>query len=226
MVGPGLRNRRKIDVLPNCIDLDKFKQKLPAGEIRRELGLSPKSILIGALGNLRPEKDLETFLRAARAIVDAIPSAEFLVIGDGPVGNKLKSLAIDLHLSQSVHFLGERPDIPDVLAALDILVMSSYTESSPNAILEAMAMGKPIVATNVGGIPEVVEEGQTGFLVPPKDPKAIADRVLSLCRDSARRLQMGRAARARVEDNFTVQSVSGRLEAIYVRSLRERFDAT
>ena len=84
----GLRsgNRRKIDVLPNCIDLDKFEQKLSAGEIRRELGVSPKSILIGALGNLRPEKDLETFLRAARVIVDAIPSAEFLVIGDGHGG--------------------------------------------------------------------------------------------------------------------------------------------
>ena len=140
-------------------------------------------------------------------------------------GNKLKSLANDLGLSQSVHFLGERPDVPDLLSALDILVMSSYTESFPNAILEAMAMGKPVVATNVGGIPEVVEEGQTGFLVPPRDPKAIADRVLSLCRDSARRLQMGRAARARVEDNFTVQSVSARLEGIYVRSLRERFGA-
>ena len=112
---------------------------------------------------------------------------------------------------------------PDLVAALDILVMSSYTESFPNAILEAMAMGKPVVATNVGGIPELIEEGQTGFLVPPRDPKAIADRVLSLCRDSARRLQMGRAARARVESNFTVQAVTARLEGIYARSLRERF---
>ena len=215
-------SRRKIDVLPNCIDLDEFEPKLSSGGIRRELGLSPRSILIGALGNLRPEKNLETFLLAARGILDAIPSAEFLVIGDGPAANKLKSLADDLHLSQSIHFLGERPDVPDLVAALDILVLSSYTESFPNAILEAMAMGKPVVATNVGGIPELVEEGQTGFLVPPRDPKAIADRVLSLCRDSARRLQMGRAARAHVENNFTVQAVTARLEGIYIRSLRER----
>jgi glycosyltransferase involved in cell wall biosynthesis len=174
------------------------------------------------LGNLRPEKDLETFLQAARGILDVIPSAEFLVIGDGTSGRQLKSLANDLHLAESVHFLGERPDIPDLLAALDILVMSSYTESFPNAILEAMAMGKPVVATNVGGIPEVVEEDRTGFLVPARDPKAIAERVLSLCRDSARRLQMGRAARAHVENNFTVQAVTARLEGIYIRSLRER----
>jgi glycosyltransferase involved in cell wall biosynthesis len=215
--------RRKIDILPNCIDLDEFEQKLSPGEIRRELGLSPKSILIGALGNLRPEKDLETFLQAARSILDVIPSAEFLVIGDGTAGNQLKSLANDLHLSESVHFLGERPDVPDLLASLDILVLSSYTESFPNAILEAMTMGKPVVATNVGGIPELVEEGQTGLLVPPRDPKAIADCVLSLCRDSARRVQMGRAARVRVESNFTVQAVTAQLEGIYVRSLRERF---
>jgi L-malate glycosyltransferase len=215
-------SRRKIDVLPNCIDLEEFESKLSSVEIRRDLGLSPRSILIGALGNLRPEKNLETFLLATRGILDAIPSAEFLVIGDGPAANKLKSLANDLCLSESVHFLGERADVPDLVAALDILVLCSYTESFPNAILEAMAMGKPVVATNVGGIPELVEEGQTGFLVPPRDPKAIADRVLSLCRDSARRLQMGRAAHAQVESNFTVQAVTTKLEGIYARSLRER----
>jgi L-malate glycosyltransferase len=216
-------NRRRIEVLPNCINLQEFESKLPPGEIRRQLGLSSRSSVIGVLGNLRPEKDLETFLLAARGILDAIPSAEFLVIGDGPAGNKLKCLADDLRLSESVHFLSERSDVPDLLAALDILVMSSYTESFPNALLEAMAMGKPVVATNVGGIPELVEEGQTGFLVPPRDPEAIADRVLCLCRDSARRLQMGRAARARVESTFTVERVTAGLEGIYARSLPERF---
>jgi glycosyltransferase involved in cell wall biosynthesis len=216
-------SRRRIEVLPNCVDLHEFKPRLSSGEIRRELSLSPRSIVIGVVGNLRPEKDVETFLLAARGILNAIPSTEFLVIGDGPEGNKLKWLVDDMHLTKSVHFLSERSDIPDLLATLDILVMSSYTESFPNAILEAMAMGKPVVATNVGGIPELVEEGETGLLVPPRDPKAIADRVLSLCQDSPRRLQMGRAARARVESHFTVQDVTARLEDIYVRSLREHF---
>jgi glycosyltransferase involved in cell wall biosynthesis len=223
MVGLESGSRRRIEVLPNCIDLDEFESKLSPGEIRRELGLSPRSIVIGALGNLRPEKNLETFLLAARSILDALPSAEFLVIGDGPAADKLKVLAEDLHLSESVHFLGERSDVPDLVGALDILVLSSYSESFPNAVLEAMAMGKPVVSTNVGGIPELVEEGQTGFLVPPRDPTAIADRVLSLCRDSPRRLQMGRAARERVESNFTVQAVTARLEGIYVRLLRGCF---
>jgi len=215
-------SQRRIELLPNCIDLLEFERRMSSGEVRRELGLSPRSIVIGALGNLRPEKDLETFLLAARGILDAIPSAEFLVIGDGPARDNLERLASDLRISESVHFLGERSDVSDLLAALDILVMTSYTESFPNAILEAMAMGKPVVATNVGGIPELVEEGQTGFLVSPRDPEAIADRVLSLSRDSARRQQMGRAARARVESNFTVQAVIARLEGIYVRLLRER----
>jgi glycosyltransferase involved in cell wall biosynthesis len=215
-------SRRRIKVLPNCIDLQEFEPKLVPGEIRRELGLTPNSIVVGALGNLRPEKDLGTFLLAATDILNAIPSAQFLVIGDGPARDSLKRLAGDFRISESVYFLNDRSDVPDLVAALDILVMSSYTESSPNAILEAMTMGKPVVATNVGGVPELVEEGHTGFLVPPRDPKAIADRVLYLCRDSARRLQMGRAARLRVESNFTVQEVTARLEGIYAGSLRER----
>jgi L-malate glycosyltransferase len=226
-VGEDIRGRNsgqrgEIDILPNCIDLDEFEAKLLPGEIRRELGLSPESILIGALGNLRPEKDLETFLRAARAIRDTVPSTEFLVIGGGAEAGRLKSSAVELRLSESVHFLGERPDVPDILAALDILVMTSYSESFPNAILEAMAMGKPVVATRVGGIPEVVEEGQTGFLVPPRNPELVAERVVSLCRDSARRLEMGRAARARVESNFTVEAATAMLEEIYFRSLGRR----
>ncbi len=214
--------RGKIEVLPNCINLKEFLPKRLPGEVRRELGLSPTSIVIGALGNLRPEKNLETFLLAARDILIAIPSAELLVIGDGPSGDRLKRLASDLCLSESLHFLSDRSDVADLIAALDILVMTSYTESFPNAILEAMALGKPVVATNVGGIPELVEEGKTGFLVPPKDPKAIADRVSYLCRNSVRRLQMGRAARMRVESDFAVQGITARLENIYAWSLRER----
>jgi len=216
-------SRRRIEVLPNCIDLQEFEPRLSRGQVRREFGLSARSIVIGALGNLRPEKDLETFLFAARGILDAIPAVQFLIVGDGPGANKLKRLADDLHLSAALQFLGERSDVPDLLAALDILMISSYSESFPNAILEAMSMGKPVIATNVGGIPELVEEGETGFLVPPKDPMAIADRALSLCRDSARRLRMGQAARARVESNFTVKDVTAKLEGIYGRSLRELF---
>ena len=221
----GFVNRKKIELLPNCINLQEFKASRPSEEIRRELAIPAASIVVGALGNLRPEKDLGTFLLAARGVRNIDPTVEFLVIGDGAGRDDLKRLAVDLDLSECVHFLSDRPDVPDLIAILDILVMSSYTESFPNAILEAMAMGVPVIATHVGGIPEIVDEGQTGFLVPPKDPQAISDRILDLCQNSSQRLRMGRAAHKRVEDEFTVQEVTGKLESIYAKLLRERCGA-
>ncbi len=221
----GYVNRKKVELLPNCINLQEFKASRPSEEIRRELAIPAASIVVGALGNLRPEKDLGAFLLAARGVRNIDPTVEFLVIGDGAGRDDLKRLAVALDLSECVHFLSDRSDVPDLIAVLDILVMSSYTESFPNAILEAMAMGVPVIATHVGGIPEIVDEGQTGFLVPPKDPKAITDRILDLCQNSSQRLRMGRAARKRVEDEFTVQEITGKLESIYVKLLRERCGA-
>jgi L-malate glycosyltransferase len=226
LFGRASGNYIKIELLPNCIDLKEFESRQSPTAVRLQLGLSSTSMVVAALGNLRPEKDLPTFLRAARKIVDVIPSAEFLVIGDGPEKNQLQQLADELDLKKSVHLLGDRSDVADLLGAADILVMCSQTESFPNAILEAMAMRKAVVATNVGGIPELVQEGMTGFLVPPSDPEAIANHVLSLCQDAAQREQMGQTARKRVEDNFTVENVVARLESIYSRFLREHSGAT
>jgi len=219
-------SRKKIEVLPNCINLKEFKSRLSSAQLRRSLGLASSSIVVGALANLRPEKDLGTFLLAALAILKRFPTAEFLLIGDGPEANSLKQFAGDLGILESVHFLRDRSDVPDLLATLDILILSSYTESFPNAILEAMAMGKPVVATNVGGVSELVWEGQTGYLVPPKDPEAIAERVLGLCQDPARRLQMGKSARLRVESEFSVSELIKRLERFYTQSLDERCAVT
>jgi glycosyltransferase involved in cell wall biosynthesis len=216
---PAIQNR--IEVLHNCIDLREFNLRRSPAEVRRELGVSPNSIVVAGLGNLRPEKDFEAFLLAARRILDAIPSTEFLLIGDGPERDRLKRTAAELNLTAQFRFLNDRSDVPDLLGAIDILVMSSASESFPNAILEAMAAGKPVVATDVGGIPELVEDGQTGFLVPPKDTVAIAHFVLELCRNSARRQEMGRAARSQVESNFTVESVVARLEEIYSSFVRK-----
>lgn len=217
----GLVNRNRVELLPNCIDLQEFKPMRHSDEIRQKLGISAASIVVGALGNLRPEKDLGTFLLAARGVRNMDPTVQFLVIGDGAGRDSLKRLADDLDLSDSVHFLSDRSDVPDLIAVLDILVMSSSTESFPNAILEAMAVGVPVIGTHVGGIPELVEEGQTGFLVPPKDPEAITLRILYLCQHPSQRLQMGRAARKRVEDEFAIPKITEKLASIYERLLRE-----
>jgi glycosyltransferase involved in cell wall biosynthesis len=220
--GPRVEGSRRVDILPNCINLDDFKPDTSCGDIRDSLGIARDAFVIGALGNLRPEKDFSTFLRAARVIHESVASAVFLIVGEGPERTNLERLVGQLNLSGTVHFLGERPDVANVLSDVDVLVMSSITESFPNAILEGMAIGKPIVATNVGGVPDLVEEGCTGFLVPPHDPTSIAERILRLWSNSTLRASMGEEGRNRVARKFTVGRVVEQLEAIYARELRKR----
>jgi glycosyltransferase involved in cell wall biosynthesis len=190
LVGLGAAGRKKVEVLPNCINLQEFKPRLPVTEVRRQLGIPERAPLLGALGNLRPEKDLGTFLHAARRIRTQLADARFLLIGDGPERGRLEQLTADLGLSDAAHFLGDRKDIPDLLAALDLLIVSSKTESFPNVILEAMAVGRPVVATRVGGTPEVIEDGRTGFLVPPGNSDALAERAVSLLRNPSLRQEI------------------------------------
>ncbi len=125
-------------------------------------------------------------------------------------------------LARSVLFLGDRKDVPDLLAAIDLLILTSISESSPNAILEAMAIGRPVVATRVGGIPELVQDGQTGILVTPRKAEEVAERVIMLLKNPALRREMGEAARRRVENEYTVEQVMRRLDGIYSGLLSER----
>ena len=156
---------------------------------------------------LRPEKDHANFLRAARLVVDRVPDAKFLVVGDGPMRPEIERLVRELDLDDCVVLTGSRSDVPDLLRAIDVFVLSSYTvECFPNALLEAMAAGRPAVCTAVGGVPEMIEEPETGYLVPPRDPDALADRLVHILSDSELAHRMGRAARARVEALFSLRA--------------------
>ena len=156
---------------------------------------------------LRPEKDHDTFLRAARSVVDRVPNAKFLIVGDGPMRPKIERLVRELDLDDCVVLTGSRSDVPDLLRAIDVFVLSSYTvECFPMALLEAMAAGRPAVCTAVGGVPEMIEEPTTGYLVPPRDPGALADRLVRILSDSELAHRMGQAARARVETLFSLRA--------------------
>jgi L-malate glycosyltransferase len=222
LVGLGFTGNKKVQVLPNCIDLEEVTPRSLAEEVRRQLGIAIGAPVAGVLGNLRPEKDLETFLQAARQIQTVLPDARFLVIGDGPERQKLEHRSAELGLARSVLFLGDRKDVPDLLATIDLLILTSITESFPNAILEAMAIGRPVVATRVGGIPEVVQDGQTGILVTPRKAEEVAERVIMLLKNPALRREMGEAARRRVENEYTVEQVMRKLDGIYSGLLSER----
>lgn len=211
----------KVTIIPNGIDLENFRSTVSATQIRKQLGLSDDSPLVGVLAALRPEKDVETFLRAAAHVGAELPDARFLVIGDGSERHRLEQVAANLGLASRVLFLGDQSTVENLLPALDVFVQSSLTESMPNAVLEAMAMGRPVVATKAGGTQELVLDGETGYLVPIRNPKIMAERILELLRDSERSRWMGEAGRSRVEQAFSCTRMKNQLETLYDSMLRK-----
>ncbi len=157
----------KVRVVPNGVDVQRFHPRWPSQSLREELGLAPAAPVAGIVAALRPEKNHELFLRSAALVHRELPEARFLVVGDGPGRKQLESLAGELSVSDVVHFLGTRGDIPEILSLIDVLVLTSHMEANPISILEAMAAEKPVVATRVGSIEQTVTDGKTGYLVPP-----------------------------------------------------------
>ena len=210
----------KIAIIHAPVDPCRFNPDISPNRIRNELGLSNDIPVIGLIGNINPIKGHRYFLEAASIIRDTYPDAKFLIVG-AKLKNResyfesLLGYCNKLNLNENIIFTGGRQDIPEVMAALDILVLSSLTEACPMVVLEAMATGKPVVATRVGGIPEELVDGKTGILVPPENPQAIADAVLSLLADKEKMQQMGRAGRTRVIKHFTVQSAAQKTDVVY-----------
>lgn len=184
-------------------------------------GIEPDARLIGAVGNLRPAKDYPNLLRAAQHVCRSDPKAEFVIAGNGPgeVLQDLRDLQRSLGIEGKVHFLGFRSDVRSILAAIEVFVSSSETEGLPLASVEAMAMGKPVVLTDCGGVPEVVEDGRSGLLVPVKSPQALADGVLRLLGDRELAEQLGKAGRARVRAAFSLRSMLDGYTHLYERLL-------
>ena len=184
----------KICVIPNGVDTDRFTPGQGV-QIRRELGLAGDVPIAGIVAALRPEKDHELFLKAAALVRRTLPTAHFLVVGDGPLRQKLESTAAELGVSDAVHFLGTRQDIPETLRAMDVFVLSSKMEANPVSILEAMSTATPVVASAVGSIGESVQDGVTGFLLPPGSVEQFADRIGQLLRNRGLAVEMGSAGR-------------------------------
>lgn len=220
----GLRDseRAPVEVIHNCVDAKHFASRLDVADLRSELGLPAEGMLVGVVGALRPEKGHHVFLQAAARVSRENPAAGFVLVGDGPELPKLEAQARELGLNGHVIFAGDRSDVSDWLAALDVVVSASEWESLPNAVLEAMAAGRPVVATQVGGTAELVADGETGYVVPPGDPEALADRVLQLLRHPEIGRAFGQAGRARVEREFAPARMIEALEKLYDRLLRER----
>ncbi len=205
---------KKVYVIPNGVDTNRFAPLPDAASVRTEIGVGAADPVVSIVAALRPEKNHELFLEMAARVLQQVSDAKFLVIGDGPCREPLEERAADLSITASVRFLGTRSDIPRLLATSDVFALTSHNEANPVSILEAMSVGKPIVATNVGSIKEVVTEGETGFLVPPGDAAALTTRVVELLSDPLRAQAMGAAAREVVVEGWSVDAMVRRYERL------------
>ena len=198
-------------------------RSLPPGarrRARRLLGVGPQELVAGTVANLHWRKGYSYLLRAAALVREQEPRFRLFCIGAGPERSELEELTRRLDLEGAVKFLGRRLDVPRLLPGFDLFVLASVTEPFGLVLAEAQAVGLPCVATRVGGVPEVVAEGETGLLVPARDPEALAQAVLGLLRDPGLRRRMGRAARRRVREHFSIERMVADVEGVYAALLR------
>jgi len=212
----------KLRVIPNGVVLSDFDDIPPAtGAWVLDVGHP----LVATVGRLDEQKDPMTFLHAAALVHARQPQACFAWAGRGPLRHRAEREAHRLGLAGAVRFIGYLADVRPLLAQCAVFVLSSRWEGMPNVVLEAMACRKPVVATSVGGCPEVVREGETGYLVPPGNPEALAERIGTLLADPARRRAMGEAGRRRIEADFTHEHTVRLWEELYERVLSDEISA-
>jgi len=216
--------RDKIRVVANGVDLARFTLASQGRDYKTRLGLPANALTFGAVGRVVPVKAYPIFLQAAKLVFNEIPHAHLVIVGDGPQLEELVRLADEQQIANRVHFLGARKDVPEILRGLDVFVLSSESEGLSNTILEAMASDRPVIATAVGGNPELVVDGETGLLVPPNDPPAMAAAILKLLRDPESRRQMGGRGRQRVEEKFSLDVMVRNYANVYLETFRRRFN--
>ncbi len=193
----------KVRIIHNSIDAERYPSAEGLIAKRDDLGLDERHRVVAVAAVLREEKDHQTILRAIARLTSLVPHLKLLLIGEGPERQRLQALARELGIGERVIFLGSRADAAELLACADVVTLASYTiECFPYAILEAMAMRRPAVCTAVGGLPEMIEDGVTGYLVPPRDPDALARALGSVLGAEDRGQAMGEAARRRLEERF------------------------
>jgi glycosyltransferase involved in cell wall biosynthesis len=202
----------RVRVVPNGIDA-----MAPTGhDVRAEFGVAPDRALLAVVGRLTAQKCQADLLRAVAYLKAQGRPVSCLLVGDGPDRDALAALAGRLAIEEAIIFTGTRSDVPDVLAALDVAVLCSIWEGLPLAVMEYMAAGAPIVATAVGGVPELIDDGVHGLLVPPSDPVALAGAITRLLDDRRLAQRLGAAGRARQHAEFDLDNTVKRIEQLYL----------
>lgn len=205
--------KQDISVIPNFVDSDAFSPVSPDATQRPEDGQT----VITHISNFRPVKRVQDLVMAMDTVVKEAEDTRLILVGDGPERQRVELLVDKLDLRRNVLLTGFRRDVVDFLRCSDVLVLCSEIESAPLTLLEGMSSGLPVIATEVGGIPEIVADGKNGFLVPPESPRELAEKILKLNADKKLRLRMGEEARRTVLERFTTEKVVPRYEEIYRR---------
>lgn len=212
----------KIVVIGNAVEPSRFEV---ASEVarrkRQELGLD-EFFIIGTVGRLVEAKAYDLLLEVAREVCARLPQARFVLVGEGHLGESLKKMRDDLGLADEVRFLGKRSDIPELLAAMDLYVITSRREGLPVSLIEAMMAARPIVSTRVGGIPDAVADGKEAVLVEPDDRGALVQAVLGLAGDPAKMRSLGADARSKALATYSAHSILEALERIYTSLLKKK----
>jgi glycosyltransferase involved in cell wall biosynthesis len=213
LISRGLDPRRVVTI-HNGVELDRFERPLDTVALRRSLGVAPDDVLAAVVARLEPQKGHDTIIEAAAALRERWPRLRFLFVGGGSRETELPALVARRGLADRILFTGFRTDSPDLIRAADLSVLVSTKEGLSNTLLESLAAGRPVVASHVGGNPEVVSP-EVGFLVPPRDPAALAQALTSLLADPAAAARMGAHGRERVRRDFSVQRMVSETAALY-----------
>ncbi len=208
---------KKVRTVYSGIDLSERHLAHNEQAIRRTIGLPNGAVLLGTVANLFPRKGYEVMLRALPAIIHAIPMVHYVIVGsdDHDYADRLKKLAQELKIADRVHIVGFQDPVQPFLAALDLYLHPALMEGFGIAVVEAMAMGKAVVATTTGGLPEVVAQGETGLLVPPGDAESLAEAAICLLENKPRREQMGVCGRMRAQERFSLDASVAHVEQLY-----------
>jgi glycosyltransferase involved in cell wall biosynthesis len=205
----------KVTVLHNALVIDRYKPNPEDQQFRNELGIDKNVFLIGNIGRLSPEKGQTDLILAAKQIFMERNDIKIVIIGRGPEKGNIENMIKEFNIENRVILAGFQNDMMKVYNSLNLVVQNSYTEGLPNVVLEASLMGVPVIATDVGGTSEVIEDGTTGILVSPGNPKEMADKILECTKNPDHMKTMGRLGRAKVQKEFDLQQRTKKLTRIY-----------
>lgn len=206
--------------IPTGVDLERFHPQPPDVSLRKSLGLGSQGPLVGAVTFLRPEKGMSVLIEAVRWLKKHFSSLECLIIGDGGEQPALLDRIRELGLEHCVHLVGFREDVPALLAILDVVVIPSFEEGIPQSLTQALAMERPVVASAVGGVPEVVQDGLSGLLVPARDPEILAKKIACLLHDPIAATRMGKVGRQVIQERYSMEHMLTQTEMVYRRLLQ------